>query len=118
MNRIMKALILLISMLLAYAPAGSAETYLDDENAPAVVQEGYTLILLNAGEPKLITVKTIKETLEIGLKEAKEIVDAAPNAVIAKGLSKEDAQKYFDAFKEAGLDVEMKAPGKQEPKAE
>lgn len=114
MNKIMKTLILLISMFFAFAPAASAEPLYDDENAPAVVQEGYSLILLSAGESQLMTVKAIKETLEISLKEAKVIVDSAPNSTIAGGLSKEDAKKYFDALKEAGVEVEMKAPAKAE----
>lgn len=115
MTKIMKVLILLISMFFAFAPSASATTLQDDENTTAAVQEGYSLILLDAGESKLMTVKAIKETLEIGLKEAKEIVDAAPNSTIIAGLEKENAEKYLEALKEAGLQVEMKAPGNAQP---
>lgn len=109
----MKLLYLLISAFFAFSTPDSAVVAADDDTKPAtetVAAEGYTLVLVSAGETKLVTVKTIKETLGIGLKEAKEIVDNAPNSVIASGLSKEDAQKYYDALKEAGIEVEMTSP--------
>lgn len=81
----------------------------DDNNTEAVkAQDSYSVVLASVGESKLVTVKMIKETLEITLKEAKDIVDLGEGAVIAKDLSKADAEKMAAALKEAGVEVVIK----------
>ncbi|MBO7287415.1 MAG: ribosomal protein L7/L12, partial [Bacteroidales bacterium] len=61
----------------------------------------------SAGAQKLAVVKLVKELTSLGLKEAKELVDAAPKA-IKEGVSKEEANALEAALKEAGAEVEVK----------
>lgn len=75
----------------------------------AVVEEKSTfdVILKNAGAAKLNVVKLVKELTGLGLKEAKDLVDAAPKA-IKEGVSKEDAESLKAKLVEAGAEVELK----------
>lgn len=84
------------------APAGGA--------APAAVAEEQTsfdVILKAPGQAKLAVVKLVKELTSLGLKEAKELVDAAPKAV-KEGVSKDEAQALQKQLQEAGAEVEVK----------
>jgi len=84
------------------APAGGA--------APAAVAEEKTtfdVILKSPGQAKLAVVKLVKELTSLGLKEAKELVDAAPKAV-KEGVSKDEAQALQKQLQEAGAEVEVK----------
>jgi large subunit ribosomal protein L7/L12 len=83
------------------APAASA--------APAVAEEqtAFTVILKSAGQAKLAVVKLVKELTSLGLKEAKELVDAAPKAV-KEGVTKDEAQALQKQLQEAGAEVEIK----------
>ena len=67
----------------------------------------FDVILKSAGAAKLQVVKAVKEACGLGLKEAKEIVDAAPKAV-KEGVSKDDAEALKKAIEEAGGEVEIK----------
>ena len=75
----------------------------------AAVEEKSTfdVILKNAGAAKLNVVKLVKELTGLGLKEAKDLVDAAPKA-INEGVSKEDAESLKAKLVEAGAEVELK----------
>ena len=75
----------------------------------AVVEEKSTfdVILKSAGAAKLNVVKLVKELTGLGLKEAKDLVDAAPKA-IKEGVSKEDAESLKAKLVEAGAEVELK----------
>jgi large subunit ribosomal protein L7/L12 len=75
----------------------------------AVVEEKSTfdVILKSAGAAKLNVVKTVKELTGLGLKEAKDLVDAAPKAV-KEGVSKEEAESLKAKLVEAGAEVELK----------
>ena len=76
----------------------------------AVVEEEqteFTVILKEAGPSKLAVVKLVKELTGLGLKEAKEVVDAAPSPV-KEGVSKEEAEGLKKALEEAGAVVELK----------
>jgi large subunit ribosomal protein L7/L12 len=75
----------------------------------AAVEEKSTfdVILKSAGAAKLNVVKLVKELTGLGLKEAKDIVDAAPKA-IKEGVSKEDAESLKAKLVEAGAEVELK----------
>ncbi|MCK9423967.1 MAG: 50S ribosomal protein L7/L12 [Bacteroidales bacterium] len=77
--------------------------------AAPVVEEKTTfdVILKSAGQAKLAVVKLVKELTSLGLKEAKELVDAAPKA-IKEGVSKDEANALFAQLKEAGAEVEIK----------
>jgi len=67
----------------------------------------FDVILKSAGGAKLQVVKLVKELSGLGLKEAKDLVDAAPKA-IKEGVSKEEAQSLKAQLEEAGAEVELK----------
>jgi len=71
------------------------------------VQTEFDVILTAGGLSKLAVVKLVKELTGLGLKEAKELVDAAPKAVKEK-VSKEEAEALKAQLMEAGADVEIK----------
>ena len=78
-------------------------------DAPAVAEEktSFDVILKSAGAAKLAVVKLVKELTGLGLKEAKEVVDAAPKA-IKEGVTKDEAESLKKALEEAGAEVEVK----------
>ena len=67
----------------------------------------FDVILQSAGAAKLQVVKAVKELTGLGLKEAKDIVDAAPKAV-KEGINKDEAEGIKKALEEAGAEVELK----------
>ncbi|MDV6170177.1 50S ribosomal protein L7/L12 [Flavobacterium sp. DG1-102-2] len=70
-------------------------------------QSEFTVVLKDAGASKLGVVKAVKELTGLGLKEAKDLVDAAP-ANVKEGISKEEAEGLKKALEEAGAVVELK----------
>ena len=90
----------------AAAVAVAAPAAADD--APAVAEKTtFDVILKHPGGAKLQIVKLVKELTGLGLKEAKEVVDAAPKP-IKEGCSKEEAESLMAQLQEAGADVELK----------
>lgn len=77
------------------------------EAAEEAVQTEFDVILKSAGASKLAIVKLVKELTGLGLKEAKEVVDAAPKAIKEK-VSKEEAEALKQQLVEAGAEVELK----------
>ena len=77
--------------------------------AEAVVEEQdeFDVILTAAGDKKIQVIKEVRTLTSLGLKEAKDLVDAAPKAVLEK-VSKEDAEKAKAQLEEAGASVELK----------
>ena len=77
--------------------------------AAAAVEEktSFDVILKSAGAAKLQVVKAVKEHCGLGLKEAKDLVDAAPSKV-KEGVSKEDAEALKKVLEEAGAEIELK----------
>jgi large subunit ribosomal protein L7/L12 len=75
----------------------------------AAVEEktSFDVILKNAGASKLAVVKLVKELTGLGLKEAKELVDAAPKP-LKEGVAKDEAESLKKALEEAGAEVEVK----------
>jgi large subunit ribosomal protein L7/L12 len=75
----------------------------------AVVEEktSFDVILKAAGPSKLGVVKLVKDLTGLGLKEAKDLVDAAPKAV-KEGVSKDEAEGLKKSLEEAGAEVEIK----------
>jgi len=73
----------------------------------AEAKSSFDVILTNAGAKKLDVVKAVKELTGLGLKEAKELVDAAPKA-IKEGIGKAEADTLAAKLKEAGAEVEIK----------
>ena len=70
-------------------------------------QTEFDVILKAAGGSKLAVVKLVKELTGLGLKEAKDIVDGAPNT-IKEGISKDEAEGLKTSLEEAGAEVEVK----------
>ena len=85
------------------AAAGPAE----GGAAAEAEQTEFDVILKSAGAAKLQVVKAVKEALGLGLKEAKDLVDAAPSTVKEK-VSKAEAEQLKAALEEAGAEVEVK----------
>ena len=83
--------------------AGPAEGGAD----AAEEKTSFDVVLAEVGAAKLQVVKAVKEACGLGLKEAKDLVDAAP-AKIKEGLSKEEAENLKKAIEESGAKVELK----------
>jgi large subunit ribosomal protein L7/L12 len=76
--------------------------------APAVEEKTeFTVVLTAAGANKINVIKAVREVTSLGLKEAKDLVDAAPKAV-KEGLSKADADAILKQLIEAGATAEIK----------
>ena len=91
----------------AAAVAVAAGPAADGGGAAAVEQTEFEVILKSAGANKLAVVKEVKGLLNLGLKEAKDMVDGAPASVKA-GVSKEEAENLKAALEKAGAEVEVK----------
>ncbi|MCD4736528.1 MAG: 50S ribosomal protein L7/L12 [Bacteroidales bacterium] len=88
----------------AIAVAGPAA---GGEDAAAEEQTEFDVILKAPGQSKLAVVKLVKELTSLGLKEAKELVDAAPKA-IKESVTKDEADALVKQLEEAGAEVEVK----------
>ncbi len=86
-------------MMAPGAGAGAAE----EEEAPTT----FDVVLTDVGAKKINVIKVVRSATQLGLKEAKEIVDSAPKAV-KEDISKEDAEKLKKELEEAGAKVELK----------
>ena len=76
--------------------------------APAAEEQAaYTVMLTSAGEQKIAVMKIVKETLGLGLKDAKDLVDAAPSTLKA-GMKKEEANDLKKKIEAAGGKIELK----------
>jgi len=80
-----------------------------DGAAPAVVEEQteFTATLTEIGPNKIPVIKVVRELTGLGLKEAKDLVDAAPKAV-KEGVTKDEAEKIKASIEEVGGKVEIK----------
>ena len=87
------------AVAVAAGPAAAGEA--------AEEKTSFDVILAEVGAAKLQVVKAVKEACGLGLKEAKDLVDAAP-AKIKEGLSKDEAENLKNAIEEAGAKVELK----------
>ena len=91
-------------------PAAAAVAVAGPATAAAAAEEektSFEVVLKAAGAAKLQVVKAVKEHCGLGLKEAKDLVDGAPNT-IKEGLSKEDAEALKKVLEDAGAEVELK----------
>jgi large subunit ribosomal protein L7/L12 len=90
----------------AAAPAAGGAT---DGAAPAAVEEQteFVAILTEIGPNKIPVIKVVRELTQLGLKEAKDLVDAAPKAV-KEGVTRDEAEKIKAALEEQGAKVEIK----------
>ena len=75
--------------------------------APVEEQTEFTVVLLAAGDKKINVIKEVRAITGLGLKEAKDLVEAGGKAV-KEGVSKDDAQKFKKQLEDAGAQVEVK----------
>ena len=85
----------------AAAGGGAAAAPVEEE------KDEFDVVLTEAGPQKIQVIKVVRELTSLGLKEAKDLVDSAPKAVLEKA-NKEDAEKAKTALTEAGASVEIK----------
>ena len=83
-------------------PAGGGEAAPAEEE-----QTEFTVTLTAVGDSKINVIKAVRELTQLGLKEAKDLVDAAPKPVL-ENVAKADAEKAVARLKEAGPTAEMK----------
>lgn len=77
-----------------------------DAGAAAEEKDAFDVVLKDVGGKKIAVIKAVREITPLGLKEAKDLVEAAPKAVV-EGASKEDAEAAKAKLEEAGASVEI-----------
>ncbi|HEY3872380.1 MAG TPA: 50S ribosomal protein L7/L12 [Actinocrinis sp.] len=87
--------------VMAAGPAGPVDA------APVEEKDEFDVILESAGEKKIQVIKVVRELTSLGLKEAKDLVDGAPKALLEK-VNKEAADKAAAALKDVGAGVTVK----------
>ncbi len=90
------------AVAVAAAPAGAGAAA-----APVEEQTEFTVVLSAIGDKKIEVIKEVRAITALGLKEAKDLVEAAPKPV-KEGVSKEEAEKIKAALEKAGAKVELK----------
>jgi len=90
-----------VAVAAAAPAAGGGDAGAEEEKS------SFDVILADAGDKKIQVIKEVRSLTGLGLKEAKDLVEAAPKAVL-EGASKEDAQKAKEAIEAAGGTVEVK----------
>ncbi|MFG1422967.1 50S ribosomal protein L7/L12 [Roseixanthobacter liquoris] len=88
------------AVAVAAAPAGAAA-------APVEEQTEFTVVLAAAGDKKIEVIKEVRAITGLGLKEAKDLVEAAPKPV-KEGIAKDEAEKLKAQLEKAGAKVELK----------
>ncbi len=91
----------------AAAPMAAAAAPAAGEAAAEEEQTSFDVILNGAGDKKIQVIKVVRELTSLGLKEAKDVVDGAPKAVL-EGVTKEKAEEAKTKLEEAGAAVEVK----------
>jgi large subunit ribosomal protein L7/L12 len=90
----------------AVAAPGAAQAGGGD-GAAAEEQSAFDVVLTGAGDKKIQVIKVVRALTNLGLKEAKDLVDGAPNAV-KEGVTREEADQMKAQLEEAGATVELK----------
>ena len=96
-----------ITAMLPVAMAGAPAAGAAGEAAAAEEQSEFSVILTAIGDKKINVIKAVREITSLGLKEAKDLVEAAPKPV-KEGVNKEEAETIKEKFEEAGATVEIK----------
>ena len=91
----------------AVAAPGAAAAGGGDGAGAAEEQSAFDVVLTNAGQQKIQAIKVVRAITGLGLKEAKDLVDGAPNAV-KEGVAREEADSIKAQLEEAGAEVEIK----------
>lgn len=88
--------------MMAAAPAAGAPEVAEEEE-----KTEFDVVLKSVGASKINVIKVVREITNLGLKDAKELVDSAPKPV-KEGVSKEEAEEIKKKLEEAGAEVEIK----------
>ncbi len=91
----------------AAAPVMMAAAGGDAGGEAAEAQTEFDVVLTGAGDKKIQVIKEVRGLTSLGLKEAKDLVEGAPNNIL-EGISKEDADKAKEAIEAAGGTVDIK----------
>lgn len=91
----------------AAAPVAVAAAGAAAGAAPAAEKDSFDVVLSSAGANKINVIKVVREVTGLGLKEAKDMVDGAPNTV-KEGAAKAEAEELKKKLEEAGATVELK----------
>jgi len=91
----------------AATPVAVAAAPAAGDNAGAEAKTEFDVILKAAGQQKINVIKAVRAITDLGLKEAKEIVDSAPKS-IKEGVSESEANEIKTQLEEAGAEVELK----------
>ena len=75
--------------------------------AAAAEQSEFTVVLKSAGQEKVKVIKEVKTITGLGLKEAKDLVDKAPDSVIKEKVSKAEAEQIKATLEEVGAEIEL-----------
>ena len=92
---------------MAAAPAAGGAAAATDGAAASEEQTEFSAVLAEVGPNKIPVIKVVRELTGLGLKEAKDLVDAAPKPV-KEGVAKDEAEKIKAALEEQGAKVEIK----------
>jgi large subunit ribosomal protein L7/L12 len=96
-----------VSAAAAAAPAAAAGGGAAVAAAPVEEQTEFAVVLQEVGEKKINVIKAVREVTSLGLKEAKDLVEGAPQTV-KEGVSKDEAAKIKKVFEDAGAKVTIK----------
>lgn len=88
-----------VAVAAAAGPAGGGAAAVEEKTE-------FTVKLTSAGDKKIQVIKVLRELTNLGLKEAKDLVDSAP-AVVKEGVSKDEAEKIKAKFAEVGATVDV-----------
>ena len=91
----------------AAAPVAVAVAPADDAGGEEEEQTSFDVVLTAAGDKKIQVIKEVRALTNLGLKDAKDLGDGAPQTVL-EGASKEDADKAKESLEAAGASVELK----------
>ena len=91
----------------AAAPVAAAAAPAAGEAVAEEEQTSFDVVLTGAGDKKIQVIKVVRELTSLGLKEAKDVVDGAPKAVL-EGVAKDKAEEAKAKLEEAGASVEVK----------
>jgi large subunit ribosomal protein L7/L12 len=91
----------------AAAPVAVAASSAATGGAPAEEKSEFTVVLASAGENKIGAIKEVRAFTGLGLKEAKDLVEAAPKE-LKQGVSKKDAEELQKKFAAIGAKIELK----------
>ena len=90
----------------AAAPVAMAAAPVAGDGSGAEAKTEFNVILKSAGQAKINVIKAVRSITDLGLKEAKELVDSAPKA-LKEGISESEANEIKSQLEEAGAEVEL-----------